>query len=395
MDTITSTDFLGVERREELTILPHNNITMRSEHTKTVTNDMREQMVQMRREVHEAIKDGCDGRGGGCEELVDELSSQFEECFESLEEIDGFFLPEPGCPAPCMQLITIVNASNCSAVEDLGVSQDVYDGLEEACATVQRCSNQTERLVNKLGDCSSALDDFALGDQCPAPCKAVRDILVEDDACLDALDAELPEDVRDAIAAVCAPECGLLENELAECVASLTNLNMGDKVSGIDTLDLHRCPASCMHVVHAVNSTSCILFDGVDEDIYNGLIEGCNITEVCGAEVETLGEKIGECFEAMPREPGLCPLECEDALAFARDATCAKTLIDDNVEDAVEALEWNMARKSFATMASTAANMCSGACLERSADCSCTCASASACARLLARESSSSAASFC
>ena len=191
-----------------------------------------------------------------------------------------------------MQLTSIVRSSNCPVIETLGFYQDVYDRMQAACDAVHLCSNKTEQLVNKLGNCASALDKFNLGDQCPASCKAVRDILMEtretgDDACLDALDAELPEDVRNALAEVCSPQCALLEEELAECFASLTNLNIGDELSGLDTLDLHlhRCPASCMHVVQESTSTSCVLFDGVDEHIYNGMIQVCNITNNENAEV--------------------------------------------------------------------------------------------------------------
>ena len=64
--TIQSTNFFGVETNEVEIVHdePHNDgtgtITRTHQHNKTVTNDLREMMTEMRLQVHDAVKDGCD-----------------------------------------------------------------------------------------------------------------------------------------------------------------------------------------------------------------------------------------------------------------------------------------------------------------------------------------------
>jgi hypothetical protein len=279
-----------------------------------------------------------------------------------------------------MDLVQLVNSTECELLSFLSIPTDVYDVIEDACTNTQVCAEEQVTLMDLVAECSEklggAVSSLNVSGICPAPCRSALDVATNS-SCEAAIRSSLGEPssqndvytwVRDAVGTACASTCLELAEQVVEkgdaCISEMPTVN----ISGIGEVPAGGCSASCMDLVQLVNSTECELlsFLSIPTDVYDVIEDACTTQQVCVQEQITLMDLTADCTEKVGgaisslNVSGLCPPSCVSALDILSNTSCEASIRATSGAEAGSGSGENI----YAQARDTVGTMCGTKCVE-------------------------------
>ena len=130
-------------------------------------------------QVRDIVGTAC---GSNCVGLAEQAVEKGEACLSSMGtvNISGVELPTGSCTDACMELVDLVNSTECELLAEITIPADVYGAIEEVCHIAQVCADESVQLQELVMECAEglggAITSLNASELCSPACMTALDI---------------------------------------------------------------------------------------------------------------------------------------------------------------------------------------------------------------------------